>query len=344
MKRLSPWRWTAFLLVVLPLLSLACGFLTGGSAGITPTPAGGDLAAELTFGPGPYTHTDTAAGLAELSSYKATLIYSFDGTRSGSAEQWSKTYTMLFTAEPAARQLTVETIGADPPVETVFMAEANGAAYHRIGANACTASVLEVGDSFADWLEPAGMLISVIGADQAGSETVNGVPADHFTFDERALGGEETIQAAGELWVDSTGGHILRYLLTINGDTDYFGEGVEGTVSWDYQLTNIDQPITFDFPVDCPPGLVDAPQLPDAANVLNVPGVLTYDTASSPAAAAAFYQEQLPDLGWTGAGEPAVSEAAAFLSFTQGDRLMRIIITSGGAGRSVHILLGGADE
>ncbi|HEX7567851.1 MAG TPA: hypothetical protein VF355_04735, partial [Anaerolineaceae bacterium] len=114
-------------------------------------------------------------------------------------------------------------------------------------------------------------------------------------------------------------------------------EGIEGTLTWDYELTGVNQPVAFSLPTDCPAGMVNAPQLPDASNVQNVPGLLTYDTASSSADAAAFYQKQIPPLGWTLLSDPVLNDTTALLDFTQGDQTMTVIITAGDAGTKVLI-------
>ena len=340
MKLLSSTRCTKRLLILLPLLvSLACKFVTGGSDTVIPAPAVIRIPQDVTFGAGPFSLTDMQAGLADLSSYKATLTYSFDGVVAGNTEQWSKTYVMLTKREPAARQLTIETTGGVPELETVFMAEADGTSYEHLPGGACTASVIEQGNSFADWLEPAGLLISVIGADEAGGETVNDVAANHYTFDERALGGADISKSTGEMWVASEGGFIVKYLLTTSGDADYLGEGKEGTLTWDYQLTDINQSVSFDLPKDCPPGLVDAPLLPDAVNVLNMPSMLSYDTSASVKDAAAFYTEQIPDLGCEVVDEPSITDTTAMLEFTHEDQTMTVIITANDGVTIVRIVL-----
>ena len=61
------------------------------------------------------------------------------------------------------------------------MAEADGTAYTWRAENDCTATLSEAGASLSDRLEPAGFLNGVIGADEAGSETVNDVAANHYT-------------------------------------------------------------------------------------------------------------------------------------------------------------------
>lgn len=334
---LSSSRWKILLLMLMPLLvSSACSKVTPDTTA--------DSRTDLVFGPGDFIFTDTKAGLSVLSSYKATLTYSFDGTRAGNTEQWSKTYVMLTAREPAARQLTIDTVGNIPDLDAVFMAELDGAAYERRGENACTASVIEQGNSLADWLEPAGFLTSVIGADEAGGETVNGMAADRYTFDERALGGLGIVESGGEMWVASEGGYIVKYLVTTEGNADYFGEGIEGTLTWDYELTDINGPVTIELPADCPAGMVDAPLLPDASDVLNMPSILNYDSSTSLAEAAAFHQEQIPNLGWALIREPAITETNALMEFTQGDQNLTVIITSDAGVTTVNILLEKAQE
>ena len=308
----------------------------------SPTPAVTPTQAPLVFGPGAFIFPDTKAGLADLSSYQATLTLSFDGTEAGTAQHWSKAYVMLSSQQPAARQLTIEKTGDFPDLDAVFMAELDGAAYQRLGQNACDATIIDPANSLGELMEPAGFLTGVIGAEAAGSETVNGVAADHYTFDERAFGSLPPAQSTGELWVASQGGYIVKYLVTTKGNADYFGEGIEGTLSWDYELTNANQPLAIQLPSDCPPGLPNAPQLPDAANIQNVPGLLTYDTASSLADDAAFYQAQLPPLGWTLMGDPILTDTTALLDFTQSGKQLTIIITTGEAGTTVTIELGSA--
>jgi len=343
MKHVLSRRWRIVFLILIPLLIiLAC--LPDDSSVDSQTPEAAAIQADVVFGPGPFIFTETRAGLADLSSYKASLTLSFDGTRAGQTEQWSKTYVMLNTKDPVARQLTIEAAGNISHLDSVFLAEADGAAYERRGENACSASAINLENSLIERLAPAGLLTSVIGADEAGVETINDTAANHYTFDERAFGQLGLAKSTGEMWVASEGGYIVRYLVTTKGDEVYFGEGVEGTITWDYQVTDVNQPVTFTLPGDCPAGMVNAPLLADASNVVNVPSVLTYDTSSSPADAAAFYQEQIPSLGWTLIGEPAIGETTALMEFIQGDQTMTVIIIVGATGTKVQIVLGKAQE
>lgn len=334
-------RWTIlpFMLMLLMVLS-ACQTATEAPAPESQTPeAVTNVQTDLVFGSGAFTLLDTEAGLASLPSYKASLTLTFDGTRAGQPSQWSKTYVMLTKKDPAARQLTLEKTGDLTDLDALFMAEVGEAAYERRGETACNANVIKAGDTLGERLEPAGFLNGVIGADEAGSETVNGVAANHYTFDERAFGQLEVAKSTGEMWVSSEGGYILRYLLTTKGNADYFGEGIEGTLTWDYELTGIDTPIAFELPADCPAGMLDVPLLPDATNVLSMPGMLTYDTASSIADTLTFHQEQVSSLGWTPVGEPTITETSALLIFTRDDQNLTVIVTTDSGVTTVTILL-----
>jgi hypothetical protein len=352
MTHLFTRRWKIVLFVLITVFaSSACLTLTRGTPAGAPTspagtsaPGGGGVPVtvpgDVAFGPGSFNLTEPRVGLADLSGYKATLTLSFDGSSAGKSEQWSKTYVMLTSKEPAARQLTIEKTGDLPDLDAVFLAETDGAAYERRGTNACNATVIDPGNSLADRWEPAGFLNGVLGAQAAGNETVNGVAADHYTFDERAFGQQGIAKSKGGMWVATDGGYIVKYVLTTKGDASYFGEGIEGTLTLDYALTDANRPVAIQLPEDCPAGMVNAPQLPDAANVRNVPSMLTYDTSSSLADAAAFYQKQIPELGWTPLGDPAINDTTALLDFTQGDQELTVIIAAGDGGTKVHILLG----
>jgi hypothetical protein len=311
----------------------------------TGTPAGElTLEQDIVFGPGTFIYTDTRAGLAELSSYKAALSLTFEGTRDGQVLSWSRTYTMLAATQPPARQLSIESTGDPSNPATVFMAEMEGAAYERRGEAGCTASAIQEGHSLADRLEPASFLTGVIGAEEAGSETVNNVTATHYTFDQRALGEEGLTESSGELWVAAEGRYIARYRLSTKGNADYFGEGIEGTLTLDYELTDINQPVTIVLPEACPPGMVDAPLLPDASDIMQVPGLLAYNTTTSLADATAYYQEQIPGLGWEPDGEPGVADTTAILNYRQGARRMTVVLTAEGDRTTVTISVGRSQE
>ena len=327
---------SALSIFLLLAASLACNGITSSSPGSSDQQPI-TITLDTNYGSGPFDLPDTKIGLSNLSGYKVIMTMTFDGTHDGKPEQWSKTYSMLATNNPKARQWTIERSGSSNTPVSGFMAEMSGIDYQRPGEQACTATPIQVGNTLTDRLEPASFLSAVIGADEAGSETVNQVAAKHYTFDQSALGEDGMTQSKGELWVASDGGYIVKYVLTRKGKADFFGEGIEGTSTSDYELTDPNQPVTIQLPDDCPPGFVDAPLLPDASKTDKFPGTVTYETSSSVADAAAFYEKNIPGLGWKAQDEPAISKAAALLTYQQGDHLMMIIIKPNEAKTQVRI-------
>ena len=317
----------------------AVGSLATGSpsAGTTTDATGGVIQVEMEFGPGPFSLMDPTVGLADLSSYKATLRLSFNGTQAGQPSQWSHTYVMLANQENAAHQVTIEATGGDPA--PVLMLEMNGVSYEFNGENNCTASITEPDSSLTATWEPAGFLSPIIGAEAAEGETINGLGTDQYTFDERALGESGFSQSTGQVWVASETGVVIRYLLTTKAGADYFGEGVDGTLTSEYNLTDINQLVLIELTSGCPGGLVEAPLLPDAQSVRRLPGVTIYSTAGSIQDGLAFYLEQLPALGWSATGDPAITDSMGVANFVQGEQQLSVIVTSSENMLVVHLLM-----
>jgi len=356
------------MLIFLPLLaSLACLTVIGGTP-VGPEPTQEAVEVDVVLGPGNFDLTDTRAGLDGLSTYKATLTVSFDGTKDGQPHQWSSTYEALYTKEPPARQVTIQQTGdtsEEEPELPAIMAEKDGAAYEIGEDGSCTATVFDSQDPLMGLLDPAGLLAGVFGAEEAGQETVNGIATTHYTFDERALVQNGRNKSTGEMWVASEGGYIVRYLVTTKGNADYFGGDMDGTLTRYYQLTDINQPLTIELPADCPPGLVNVPLLSDASNVVNLPGLLAYDTRTSVLEARAFHEQELSKLGWQAPAyqlpedisqeeydrmlqemqqlqgfmqpTPTPDPSEAFLVFQQGDQLLYVLITLETTGTHVTI-------
>lgn len=333
-------RLKVVLLMLLPVLvSLACLNLTG-SAPTKSSEGGTPEAIEVkeVIGPGSFHFPDPKAGLAELTGFTATLTRSFDGTEGRQARQWSSTQVLTYGKEPAARELTIETTAGLAEGEPKLVVEMNGVSYEVSADGNCGTTVFDPTNSLIDWQDPTASLTGVIGAEQAGHETVNGVEADHYTFDERALG-ETGVKSSGELWVASQGGYIVRYLLTTTGGEDHFGDSMEGKLTVDYQLTEINQPVEIPLPEGCPQGMVDAPMLPNASSLTSGPGFLKYESASNVAEAAVFYQEQLPTLGWTPLGDPDLRDTFVNLAFTKGEQMLSVIITQSESGIDITMIL-----
>jgi hypothetical protein len=371
MKTLFSKRWiTALRVTACMLVVMACQLpcLTSAPVGIPATPGENgapmgestpgenadptnDLPSGLTaeaipidviFGPGSFRLMDPTVGLSDLSSYQATLSLSFSGTQGGQSNQWSHTYVMLASQDNTAHQITIESTGGSPP--PFFKAEMNGVSYELLEKGDCIGSTLEVGSSLSATWEPAGFLSGLIGAEAVGSETINGFVSDKYTFDERALGEAGFTQSTGQVWVASDNGVVVRYLLTTTAGTDYFGAGIEGTQTWGYNLTNVNQLVAIDLPSNCPGGLVDAPLMPAALNIRQLAGVTIFSISGSIQDVFAFYHAQLPVLGWEVTGEPVTEDTMGVAIFIQSDQQLSVIVMPTENGVEVRLMMGPAPE
>ena len=153
----------------------------------TPTVQPSTGTGEVEIGPGTFFLADPRIGLDTLASYTETLTVSFSGTAEGQASTWSKSYRLQHTAQPAVSVLTIEASGdADAP-DPAALAEAAGAAYQSSADGTCSDRPLDAESSILASREPAGQLPGLMGADDAGSDTANGVASSHYTYDGRAL-------------------------------------------------------------------------------------------------------------------------------------------------------------
>jgi hypothetical protein len=304
-----------------------------------PTPTPQTVPGEIELGPGPFDLVDPRAGLDGLSSYTETLSLAFDGTRDGQAVQWTKTLTFRHTVEPDISMLTVETTGDAVASEPDVLAEATGALYQHHADGSCSGQPLDADITIA-LHEPAGLLPGLLGAEETGQETMNAVPANRYSFDQRALAESGRTESAGEVWVAVEGGYVVRFVRTTQADASYFGDGLVGSMTWTYDLTQIDQPLDIRLPDGC---RVDAPIMADAENVLNLPEALGYDTPSSVNDVTAFYREELPKDGWETTGDPLDGEAGTLTRFTKGDEVLNVIVNTGDSGTRVDVIMSTAE-
>lgn len=302
-------------------------------------PEGGEsFDAELEVGPGDFFLADPRMGLDGLSSYTATLVVTFDGSGAGKPSQGTSTTTLWFSRDPLAYQLRIENTGEAGAADPTFLAQQGEVAY-EIGADgSCKAAPIDedAEDPPLDVLEPAGLLKAVYGAEGVGQVTINDVNADHYVFDQRALIQAGIANASGEAWVASDNGVLLKYVLSATAGPEYLGEGVEGTMTWDYSLTDADRTEQPPLPEGCQ---LEAPLMADASDILHLPRWLAYTTSATFSEVAAFYQAQLPGGGWTLVSEPMASEASSFMEFARGDETIGVFATLKGGVTQVDIVL-----
>ncbi len=340
------------------LLALALAACTGGGASPTATPAtapsqpetqataAGAPAAEATQPPPPEVEPTPAEetfqaekvteGLATLKSYRATFTMAFEGTQEGKPVQWTFEMKMEATKDPVASRLTYMGSGTEDAskLSGFEIVQVGDMQYMKFGEGAgnCIASsageqTSEVGEIF----KPDDILGGLSNARRAGpDQTINGVRARHYTFDEKALLGLSGLtRAQGEAWVAVDGNYVVKYTLTAEGRDVLFGKpNTEGKLTWTYEVTDINQAFEITPPADCQGPAEDIPLMADATEKSTFGSMITYKTASAFKDVVAFYQEEMPKHGWqAGSEEPLMTEQMAMLAYEKEGRKASITIT-----------------
>jgi hypothetical protein len=294
------------------------------------------IATEVIVGAGDFDLPEPAVGLGDLKSYRAKLSHAFQGTADGQPSQWTITTTKVSSTDPLASLYSVEAPAELELLDPTWAAERDDAAYRRLANGACIASL--PGASLALPREPAAELSGLIGGEAAGEETVNGIASDVFTIDGGALGLSGDTHATGRVWIARAGGYVVRYEVTTDGGAAYFGEGISGTLTTRYELTDVNATVSIDLPADCPPGLIDAPMPTDARVIESLPGFLRFTTAMSVDKAAALYRDTSLAFAWRANRTAAISKTFAALSFDRAGVVIDVLVTKGQSGTEVEIV------
>jgi hypothetical protein len=349
-----------FVLVVLLIASLACAApslpgaqptatlwvmptlegATGGGGSKDAGTTDGDASGGLTY-PG----TDTSG----FSSFSSEFTMSWSGTdEAGNPVEGSYTVNQSQTTDPLATYMHWESISSDQPAGSSFeMVQIGDVSYiNSPGAegeeDSCITtstqgSTPEQSPPFSPdtWMSGSDLSTAqVIAAD----ESVNGVSTRHYrqtNVEGAAMAGFTTYEV--NIWIANDGGYVVRQTLVAEGDLVTTGVG-EGSMEWEYNLLDVNGPVTIAPPENCEaPVGVDFPKMADAAEVASFGTTLTYTTAAPIADVVAFYNDQLPALGWTAGTASTDVPGMATLEFTRGDEKVTFLITESEGKTSVLI-------
>lgn len=274
-------------------------------------------------------------GLATLKSYRATFTMAFEGTEDDKPVQWTFEMKMEATKDPIASRLSYMGSGTEDAskLSGFEIVQVGDMQYIKFGegvGNCIASSAGEQTSEVGELFRPDDILGGLSNARRAGpDQTINGVRARHYTFDEKGLVGLTGLtRAQGEVWVAVDGNYVVKYTLTAEGRDVLFGKpNTEGKLTWTYEVTDINQAIEITPPADCQGPAEDIPLMADATEKSTVGSMIMYKTASSFKEVVDFYQTEMPKNGWKASGEePFVTEQMATLTYEKEGRKASITI------------------
>jgi hypothetical protein len=341
--------------IVLTLALLACGIGGGGAKKTAEVPAtavpseeqGGqeqvaptEEAAAPTEGAAAeqdLTLPSVTEGLATLQSYKSTYILKFDGKDAdGQPVQGTMEVSEDYTQEPKAQRVAFTSTGFGDQSAAqggTFEIVTIGDMSYMItqdadGKNSCVSVSSSEGTQMEQGLFSPNMLGGISGAKYVGRDTVNGIKTKHYTWKEGGLTGLGFTSAKGEVWVAEDGNYTVKYTAEATGKGALFGTSEnEGTLTVEYNLTDVNGSFTIERPADCAAPATDIPLMADAQEKAIMGEMISYSSPSAFADVVAFYKAEMPNNGWQPSGEPTEMEGLAQLDFTKDTRKAQVTIT-----------------
>ncbi len=210
---------------------------------------------------------DVDEGLEQLESYRAELVMTITST---DAEDQTGSGSMVFSvARDNATQDTEMLIGASGPL---FEAQQGPTEmqYYRVEGTSyvlspmpgtedpqCMSMPVEEDDVAPDMSDMLGDFDYDAATLVEEGEMVNGVATDHYRIDETEdFQGEglmtsvESVQV--DIWVAQDGDYVVKLDAVMEGTAMPAGpEEIEGTVEVNYNLSQINKPITIELPAAC---------------------------------------------------------------------------------------------
>jgi hypothetical protein len=282
---------------------------------------------------------NVSAGLGELNSYKASFAMTFEGKENGQPKTGTLSFTEEFVKDPPAKRTVITGLGAmsggdtgtPEPGQTsgIESIEVGGKQYSKMG-DICTQVTADSGPQANTMMDPGSIIGGVRGAQRVGNETINGVPTVHYKIDATGLETLGYFNGNGDVWVADSGNYVVKYTFQATGSDKFFGSSnSEGTIKWDYEVSDVNQPIIIQAPENCGGAAEDIPMMSDAQDQAAFGGMSTYSTPSKFADVVAFYEKELKAKGWTETeGSGMSTEGMSTKSYTKDGRTIQVVITA----------------
>jgi hypothetical protein len=282
--------------------------------------------------------SSVSSGLGELNSYKASFTMSFDGKENGQPKTGKLSFTEEFVKDPPAKRTVITGLGAMSSNDTgtpepgqvsgIETIEVGGKQYSKMG-DICSQVTADSGPQANTMLDPNSLIGGVRGTQRVGNETVNGVPTVHYKIDATGLETLGYFNGSGDVWVAEPGNYVVKYAFQATGSDKFFGSSdSEGTIKWDYEVSDVNQPIVIQAPENCGGAAEDIPMMSDAQDRAAFGGMSTYSTPSKFADVSAFYEKEMKARGWTEKeGSDMGATGMSAKNYTKDGRTVQVVIT-----------------
>jgi hypothetical protein len=285
-------------------------------------------------GDGPLTLGSRQAGLDKLKSYRIQFMFEWKSTEAGKTDSGGLNWVEEYSSNPQGLHWTMNS-------QDNSKTQANNIEFWQIGnttymqttdqgkAQCFSFSSDDQKNQLTKGLFSPDMLGNVSDAKYVSAETVNNIKTKHYKYDDKAATLTVFGKVAGDIWVATDGGYVVKEQVNFTGGRGLFGSSAnaKGDGKWSWDLTDANQPVTVKAPDNCSGAGADLPVMKDATEKTSMGDMLTYKSPSKLADVVEFYQQQMPAAGWKAEGEPQITDQFAQLEFSKGGQKAQLVLS-----------------
>ena len=296
---------------------------------------------------------------SDLSSYRATMTMKVSGTQGGEAVDSSLEFLMEYTSDPQAQhiQMTGQGLEGVDPGGAIDMYQVDGTTYVQFGDQWLSMPSTDEMSADMGLIEPDDLLDDTCGWKQQRDTDYEGIETLHFALSTEdakecmtsKVWGEvgDITEASGELYVAKDGNYIVHMEMVLVGTDLEADMGAEeqvlddGRMEITFDMRDVNQPFTIEIPEEAlASGQMpeDLPIPEDAEEVSNAFGMITYNTAQTPAEISDYYKAQMPANGWT---EVSAEEFSGMfmLQYSKEGRTANVTINADDSGKTSVLIM-----
>ena len=298
--------------------------------------------------------TSSLSSASDLSSYRSTMHVTMTTDMDGQEEEQTIEMIIEYTSEPPAQHIVMSGAIEGPEGEggTVEMYLVEGTMYMKMEDQWLSLPATEEDIDSDAFISADAMLEDLCGWKKEGKDEIDGVDVVHWTLSkediDECLPPEDLAdmgdlsQATGDLYIAEDDNYVVLMEMTFEGedldmdleDTEETAKVVRMTVH--YEATDVNEPFTIEVPAEA----AESSSLPDdipvpegASGINNMFGMISFTAETPPQEVFDFFQEQMPNNGWTEASAEAMS-GLWMLEFTKDGRTASIMISEDDSGNA----------
>ena len=294
------------------------------------------------------------ASTADLSSYKSTMQVTMTLDNNGQEEEQTIEMFIEYTSEPKAQHFVMSggITGPDAEDGVVEMYLVEDTMYMKMEDQWLSLPATEEDLDSDAFITPDTMLEDICGWHKEGRDEIDGVKVVHWSFskddiekcmpEEELVGMGELTNATGDLYVAEDESYVVLMELLYEGEDLDMSMGDEEETAKvvrmeiSYQTTDVNEPFVIEVPAEA----TESSSLPDdipvpegTEDVSNMFGMITFTSEISPTEVFAFYQEEMPNNGWTEVSAEAMT-GLWMLEYSKDGRTASFMISEDDSGNA----------